>query len=117
MRILLLLTLLLASAPALSAECPLQGPPARFESEFVDWRITIGSGQRCLRGLRWGAMTVDEVKIVEPAKSGEATAQGYGFAYQSRPDFKGDDAFAVKLSGVNRGVSGSTTIRVHVTVR
>jgi hypothetical protein len=99
------------------ADCAIIGPPARLDGETVDWTLVIGSGQRCLRGLRHGAMLLDSVIIGAPAKLGVATVQGYGFSYRAPSDAKGEDAFSVTMAGSNRGIRGASTIRVRVLVR
>jgi hypothetical protein len=103
--------------PAMAAVCVIAGPPATMERDNVEWTMSIASGQSCVRGLRLGTMTLDEVSIDSPAKSGEVTVQGYSFTYKAKDGFKGEDSFSVKISGANRRVRGATTISVRVTVR
>jgi hypothetical protein len=109
--------LLLGVYQAAAGECAIAGPRAKLDSDAVDWALVIASGQSCVRGLRWGAMMLDDVRISSPAKSGEAGVQGYSFVYRARPDFKGEDTFSVVIAGSNRGIRGSSTIRVLVSVR
>jgi hypothetical protein len=97
--------------------CLVTGPRARLDSESVDWQLVIASGQRCVRGLRSSTMILHNVSISDPAQNGEATAEGYGFVYKARPNFKGEDAFAVTMTGVERGIRGTTIVRVRVSVR
>ena len=105
------------AAPAQAGDCLVEGPLPHLDSQPVEWTFAIAGGQRCLRGLRSGAMLLDSVAIGAPARFGEATAQGYGFAYQAPKGFKGEDLFSVVMSGRYRGVRGTSTINVRVTVR
>jgi hypothetical protein len=109
--------LLLGTCQATAGECAIAGPRAKLDSDAVDWALVIASGQSCVRGLRFGVMTLDDVRISAPAKFGEAAVQGYGFVYRARADFKGEDAFSVVIAGSNRGIRGISTIRVTVSVR
>ena len=109
--------LLLGMFGAQAGGCIIDGPPPRLDSQPVEWTFTIASGQSCTRGLRSGAMTLDSVSIVLPAKVGEVTAQGYSFSYKAPRDFKGEDSFSVTMIGTNRRIRGSSTIQVHVSVR
>ena len=108
---------LLGMLGAQAGGCIIDGPPPRLDSQPVEWAFTIASGQSCIRGLRSGAMTLDSVSIASPAKVGEATAQGYSFSYKAPRDFKGEDSFSVRMVGSNRGIRGSSTIQVYVSVR
>lgn len=109
--------LLLGGGQAMAGGCAITGPPAKLDSTAIDWTLVIASGQSCVHGLRGGAMMLDSVRISAPAKSGEAAVQGYGFVYRARADFKGEDSFSVVIAGSNRGIRGSSTIRVLVSVR
>jgi hypothetical protein len=114
---LLLTWLFIGVHSARAGDCIVTGSPAKLDFEPVDWTIVIASGQSCLRGLRSSAMTLESVTVSTPARFGEATVQGYGFSYRAPRDFKGEDLFSVTMSGANRGVRGSSIIRVHVSVR
>jgi hypothetical protein len=103
--------------PTQAADCTIAGPRPQLDSQPIEWKLAIGSGQSCIRGLRSNAMILDSVKISEPAKFGDVTTQGYSFTYRAPREFKGDDTFAVAMSGTNRGVRGTSVILVHVSVR
>ena len=112
------LALLLLGAPCAQADyCIIDGPPPRLDSQPVEWKFTIASGVSCIRGLRGAAMQLDSVSISTPAKAGVATVQGYSFSYRAPREFKGEDGFAVTMTGVNRRIRGSSIIQVHVSVR
>jgi hypothetical protein len=109
--------LLLGAHQAAAGGCAITGPRANLESDAIDWTLVIASGQSCVHGLRGGAMTLDNVRISAPPKNGEALVQGYSFVYRARADFKGEDSFSVVMAGANRGIRGTSTIRVLVSVR
>ena len=58
-------------------------------------------------------MVLHNVSISDPAQNGEATTEGYGFVYKARPNFKGEDAFSVTMTGLERGIRGTTIVRVR----
>src|SRR5579872_4257453 len=107
---LFLIGLALGTQPANAGDCIPGGSPPKLSSETVEWTILIPRGQICLRGLRSSAMIIDSVTISAPARFGEATVKGYGFAYGAPPDFRGDDSFSVTVVGTNRGVRGNSTL-------
>ena len=102
---------------AQAGDCIINGPPPRLDSQPVEWTFEIASGQSCIRGLRSGAMLLDSVHLSSSATAGLATVQGYSFTYRAPRDFKGEDTFAVTMSGLYRRVRGSSVIQVHVIVR
>jgi hypothetical protein len=114
---LLVTSLVVGAQSAKAGDCVPAGPPAKLDSESVDWTIVIASGQTCLRGLRSGTMILESVTISAPAKFGEAKVQGYGFSYGAPRDFKGEDSFSVTMVGTNRGFRGNSIILVHVSVQ
>jgi hypothetical protein len=107
----------LAAGPAAAAECAITEPRGELDSDAIDLTLVIASGQSCVHGLRSRAMTLDTVSISSPAKFGEATVQGYSFTYRARSDFKGEDSFSIVVVGKNRGIRGTSTIHVLVSVR
>lgn len=110
--------LILAGArPAGATDCIMSGPLPRFSAGPIEWTMRIASGKRCVRGFRTKGMLLDSVTLTEPARHGEATILGYGFAYQAPADFKGEDSFAVRISGVDVGMRGDAVIQVRVSVR
>jgi hypothetical protein len=114
---LLVTSLVVGAQSAKAGDCVPAGPPAKLDSESVNWTIVIASGQTCLRGLRSGTMILESVAISAPAKFGEAMVHGYGFSYVAPRDFKGEDSFSVTLVGTNRGFRGNSIILVHVSVQ
>ena len=115
--LIVLVSLFTQTLPVQAGDCRIDGPLPKLDSQPIEWTFAIAGGQRCLRGLRSGAMLLDSVVIASPAKFGEATTQGYSFSYKAPQEFKGEDAFSVVMSGKNRGVRGSSTIRVRVLVQ
>src|SRR4051812_4359935 len=83
---------LLGASAAHAGGCVIaaSGPPARLlAAETIDWTFVIASGQSCVRGLRSGAMLIESVSLVAPAKIGAAAVAGYGFTYRAPADYKG----------------------------
>jgi len=114
----LLMTWLVVGAQSAKAgDCVPGGPPAKLDSDTLNWSIIIPSGKTCLRGLRSGTMILESVAISAPAKFGEAMVQGYGFSYVAPRDYKGEDSFSVTVVGTNRGIHGNSIISVHVSVQ
>src|SRR5579862_3102753 len=65
---LLVTWLVVGAQSARAGDCVPAGPPAKLNSETVDWTIDIVSGQTCLRGLRTSAMILESVAISAPAR-------------------------------------------------
>ena len=109
--------LIIGVRSATAGDCVPAGPLPNLNSETLNWKIVIPSGQTCLRGLRSGAMLIESVTINSPAKVGEVTVTGYGFSYTAPRGFKGEDSFSVTVIGTNRGFRGNSTLQVHVSVQ
>ena len=115
------LTILLVflSAEALAAPpsaCVVNSPHYQLTSDNVDWSIKTRSGQTCVRGLRFGGVVIETVKLISPPQSGNVRLLGPGFSYAAKPDFSGEDSFTVVVSGTINKVRGTSTIRVLVSV-
>jgi Bacterial Ig domain len=78
--------------------------------------MQIVSGRSCVRGLNYGAVIIDDVKLVSPPQSGQVTLTGPGFSYTAKPNFQGQDAFTLQVSGSMVRIRGSSEIKVLVTV-
>ena len=107
----------LAARP--QVHCRLERPLSssyKLTSDIIEWRLTIGPGQSCVRGLRYAAVTIDDIQLVTAPQSGHVTLEGTAFLYQAAPHFRGMDAFSLSVSGKRHFdfVSGSSTIRVMV---
>jgi len=79
--------------------------------------MTIGSGQSCVRGIRSAFVTLDDVQLISAPQSGQVVLEGPGFIYKGGADFRGEDSFAISVSGKLNRISGSSTIRVKVLVK
>jgi hypothetical protein len=97
--------------------CMLYGPPYQLASDTVVWSMTVGSGQSCIRGLRISWVTLDSAKVVTPPQFGQVKIEGWGFVYKIGNDFKGEDSFAILVSGRLNKINGSSTIQIVVSVR
>jgi hypothetical protein len=110
-------TFLLLTLPALGDSCIFSlTPPYALKSDAVDWTMQIGSGKTCTRGLKYGAVTINNVKVTAPPQSGKVTVQGPGFSYTAKPDFEGQDEFTIQVSGTTVRMPGTSDIRVTVSV-
>jgi hypothetical protein len=96
--------------------CVVNSPHYLLTSDNVDWSIKTKSGQTCVRGLRFGGVVIEAVKLITPPQSGSVRLLGPGFSYIPKPDFVGEDSFTVAVSGILNKVHGTSTIRVVVFV-
>ena len=99
-----------------AGECVISGPPYRLQSDTVEWRMNIASGQSCIRGVRFNNVVNPAIKIISPPKFGQVTLLGPAFSYAAKSDFRGDDSFTVGVSGAINRASGTSTIRVLVSI-
>ena len=80
--------------------------------------MQVGSGRRCSVTLHTGARsTFSGIAISAPARNGTVRAGSSGATYQSKPGYKGADAFAFTVTGTDSSGSGKSTVRVSVTVQ
>jgi hypothetical protein len=96
--------------------CVVNSPRYLLTSDSVDWSMKIESGQICVRGLRFGTVVIETVKLISPPQSGSVRLLGPGFSYTAKPNFHGEDSFAVVVSGIANKIRGTSTIRVAVSV-
>ena len=101
---------------ASAIECVVSGPRYALTSDTVDWSIKIGSGQSCIRGLRFNNVAVESVKLVSPPQAGQVTMHGPGFTYSAKADYEGEDSFTIAVSGTINRSRGSSTIRIMVSI-
>jgi len=64
-----------------------------------------------------GRSIIQSVKVSSAPRSGSVSFRGYSAVYHSKPGFKGSDSFAIAVTGRTDQVSGTSTIRISVTVR
>ena len=113
----LLALLLVFVRPALGDACVLtMGSQYQLKSDTVDWTMQTSSGQSCIRGLRHTRVTIDTVKLISPAQSGQVKLLGPGFSYTAKSDFQGEDSFTIQVSGMLNGIRGNSDIRIIVSV-
>jgi hypothetical protein len=94
----------------------MQAPRYSLKADTVDWFIKIASGGSCVRGVRFGNVEIEPIKLLAPPKSGQVTLEGPGFRYTSRAKYIGSDSFSVAVVGRTNKQRGSSTIRVTVSV-
>jgi hypothetical protein len=114
----LIFVLPLGMQVASASECTVSGPRYWLTSDTVDWSMKIGSGQSCIRGLRFYNVAIESAKLVSPPQAGQVTLLGPSFTYSAKSDYEGEDFFTLAVSGtISRSRSrGSSTIRVMVSV-
>jgi len=112
----LLMILSTEARAAPPSACVVKAPHYLLMSDNVDWSIKTRSGQTCVRGLRFGGVVIETVKLLSRPQSGDVKLLGPGFSYTAKPDFQGDDSFTVVVSGTINKVRGISTIRVVVSV-
>ena len=76
---------------AAAQACVIQTPRYSLKADTVDWTIKIASGKSCVRGVRFGNVQLESVKLVSPPKSGHVTVEGPGFRYTSKAKYNGSD--------------------------
>ena len=109
--------LLLSYVPCAQAgQCVTNGPRYKLESDVVEWRMTIRSSENCIRGVRFSYVYNATVRLVSLPLTGQVTVVGSGFSYTTKPNFRGEDSFAVGISGSKNKTNGYSTIRVLVSV-
>jgi hypothetical protein len=112
----LLMILSTEARAAPPSACVVKAPHYLLMSDNVDWSIKTRSGQTCVRGLRFGGVVIETVKLLSRPQSGDVKLLGPGFSYTAKPDFQGDDSFTIVVSGTINKVRGISTIRVVVSV-
>src|SRR6516165_8482816 len=113
----LLALLLVFVRPALGDPCVLtMGSQYQLKSDTADWTMQTSSGQSCIRGLRHKRVTIDTAKLISPPQSGQVKLLGSGFSYTAKSDFEGQDSFTIQVSGMLKGIRGSSDIRIMVSV-
>jgi hypothetical protein len=78
--------------------------------------MKIGSGQSCIRGLRYHNVMIESLDLVSLPRTGQVTIEGPGFTYTAKSDYEGEDSFTIALSGTINRVKGSSTIHLIVSV-
>jgi hypothetical protein len=90
--------------------------PYQLKLDTVDWTMQISRGQSCVRGLRYGRVTIHTAKLISPPQSGQVKLLGSGFSYTAKSDFQGQDSFMIQVSGMLNGIHGSSDIRIIASV-
>jgi hypothetical protein len=101
---------------AFAGECLISGPRYQLQSDAVEWRMKIRSDQSCLHGVRFNNVAIDTINLISPPQFGQVTMRGWGFSYTAKSDFQGEDSFAIGVSGASKRMSGTSTIRIVVSI-
>jgi hypothetical protein len=105
------------TSAAYTTDCVVNGPRYQLTSDLVDWSMKIGSGQSCIRGLRFNNVAmIESLQLVSPPQIGQVVLKGPSFTYSAKSGYEGEDSFTVVISGKINRSSGSSTIRVNVFV-
>jgi hypothetical protein len=78
--------------------------------------MQIGSGASCTRGLKFGPININSVKLIAPPQSGQVAIKGPSFSYTAKPDFQGEDNFTLQVSGTTVRMRGVSDIKITVSV-
>ncbi|ULK95964.1 hypothetical protein [Bradyrhizobium sp. I71] len=110
------LVLCASPQPAMAGgTCILRPQPFTLKSETVRWSFKIKPGAECIQGLRWSTIMIDNIKIIEPPKSGRLVIQGPAFRYFASADAQGTDSFKIEIAGASLHVGGTSLIEVDIT--
>jgi hypothetical protein len=96
--------------------CVVAGAHYQLTADVVDWSMTVGPGQRCVRGFRFSDVLVDRVELVSSPRFGKAKIEGFGFSYTATQETHGEDSFTVVVAGRLNGKAGQSTIRIAIVV-
>ena len=97
-------------------ECLISGPRYQLQSDTVEWLMRIRSGHSCIRGVRFSNVANATIKIISPPRFGQLQLLGPAFSYMAKSNFQGEDFFAVGVSGAIDRLSGTSTIRIVVSI-
>jgi hypothetical protein len=114
----LLVCLAVAGPRAMAqVDCRVAPVPLVFGKETTV-SMSVNSGRPCAIWVRTASAVVGEFAIDMQPVHGRALARGRtGVIYRSKPQFRGQDAFGFALSGRSPQASGTSLIRVNVTVK
>src|SRR6478752_5454747 len=101
---------------AAAQSCVVQAPRYNLSADSVDWSIKIASGRSCVRGVRFGNVEIEGVKVVSRPQFGQVALEGPGFRYTSKPNYNGSDSFSLAVIGRINKIRGNSTIHVTVAV-
>jgi hypothetical protein len=95
--------------------CHVDAPRYGLREDTVSWTMTIEKGRSCVRGVRFANVQFNNLKLASPPQFGETAVQGAGFVYSPGPNYHGQDAFTLVVTGAINGKPGSSTIQIKVT--
>jgi hypothetical protein len=114
--VLFALLLLPGSHGALANQCFTNGPRYQLESDAVEWRMKIRSGENCVRGVRFSYVWNATVIVLSAPQFGQVSVIGPGFSYTAKSAFHGEDSFVIGVSGSKNKTRGFSTIRIVISV-
>jgi hypothetical protein len=99
-----------------AGSCLTRPPAFQLANDAVNWKFSLGAGSVCIQGLRYAAMLIDQVSLVDAPKGGRVAIAGPSFEYFASPEFHGTDSFTLQVTGSKLRVVGTSSIQVDVTV-
>jgi hypothetical protein len=103
--------LVIQSADA--GQCVITGPQYHLQSDIVEWRLRTRVGASCVHDIPRGGVLSELIKIISPPSIGELSAKGPTFSYTAGTE---NDAFSIEVSGLSNGRTGTSTVRVLVSI-
>lgn len=115
---LLALTVICLSAFSSAApDCRVSAVPLTFGAQ-ADATITMKAGLACPIVVRAGSASVDKLEILSMPQAGTVAERGRtGVTYRPQAGFKGEDSFIFAMRGRSDAHSGTSIVRVSVSVR
>jgi hypothetical protein len=104
----------LCGCSAFAQSCFVNAPRYALNEDTVNWTMTLTGHRSCVRGIRFGNIQFDGLKLMTAPRFGVVKLEGSGFNYSPAVDFHGEDSFSLSVTGVVNGRHGSSTIHVAV---
>lgn len=112
----ILVFLLVGGQTASAQNCVVDSPRYNLNEDTVSWSMAIASGRTCSRGVRFGNVTIEGLKLVSSPQSGQVVLHGPGFTYAAKADFRGEDSFSLAVTGEVNKTHGRSIIHVAISV-
>jgi len=107
---------LIGGRTALAQSCVIENSPYNLAVDTVTWSMTTIPGATCFGGVRFGNVIIKSVKLISPPRAGQIVLRGSGFSYAAKADFRGEDSFALKVTGAIDRRRGSSTVQILVSI-
>jgi hypothetical protein len=107
---------LIGGPTALAQSCVIENSPYNLTVDTVTWSMTTIPGATCFGGVRFGNVIIESVKLISPPRTGQIVLRGSGFSYTAKANFRGEDSFALKVSGAINRRRGNSTVQILVSI-